>query len=108
MCQQCFREQGIDLDVYKMMVSVVDIVDLVDVLVFDSFNLLMFFYSIKIVQVMLCDYLIKLRSVVMDFFLLLVVNYDEESIINLMEVVQKLLIDCVVDEVCNVVYFNLE
>ena len=108
MCQQRLREQGIDLDAYKTTASAADIADLVDVLALDSFNLLTLSYSTKIAQVMLRDHPTKLRSVVMDSPLPLAVNYDEESITNLMEAVKMLLADCAADEACNAAFPDLE
>ena len=65
-------------------------------------------YSTKIGQVLIRDYPDKIRSVVMDSPLPLEVNYDEESVKNLLEAITKLLSDCENDENCNSSFPNIK
>jgi len=65
-------------------------------------------YSTKIAQVLLRDYPDRIRSVVMDSPLPLQVNYDEESVENLLKSVNKLLADCEADMDCNRAYPNIK
>ena len=65
-------------------------------------------YSTKIGQVLIRDYPDKIRSVVMDSPLPLEVNYDEESVKNLLETITKLLSDCENDEKCNSSFPNIK
>ena len=79
-----------------------------NVLEIEEYNLLTMSYSTKIGQVLIRDYPDKIRSVVMDSPLPLEVNYDEESVQNLLESVETLLTDCENDEICNSAYPNIK
>lgn len=100
-CNEQLRKKGIDLNYYTTNQIAADINDLVNVLEIEKYNLLTMSYSTKIGQVLLRDYPDKIRSVVMDSPLPLEVNYDEESVYNLLESLDKLLIDCETDTDCN-------
>ncbi|RNC83072.1 MAG: alpha/beta fold hydrolase [Balneola sp.] len=100
-CKSRLEKSGIDLDSYNTLESAADIHELVDVLGIEEYNLLTISYSTKIAQVLLRDYPEKIRSVVMDSPLPLEANYDEESVINLLTVLYKLLSDCEDQEPCN-------
>ena len=101
-------KKGIDLNAYNTNEIAADINDLVDVLGIQEYNLLTISYSTKIAQVLLRDYPDRIRSVVMDSPLPLQVNYDEESVENLLESVDKLLGDCESDMDCNSAYPNIK
>lgn len=107
-CKNNLEGEGIDLNGYNTNQIAADINDLVDVLAIEEYNLLTISYSTKIAQVLIRDYSDKIRSVVMDSPLPLEVNYDEESVQNLLESMQTLLADCQNDEPCNVAYPNLK
>ena len=94
------RKQGIDLDFYTTNQIAADINDLVNVLGIEEYNLLTMSYSTKIAQVLVRDYPDRIRSVVMDSPLPLEVNYDEESVNNLLGALDKLLCDCQADADC--------
>lgn len=107
-CRERLVTQGIDLNSYHTNSIAADIADLVTVLEIESYNLLTISYSTKIAQVLLRDYPRGIRSVVMDSALPLAVNYEEESVDNLMEAVDKLLSDCEADSSCAAAYPNLK
>lgn len=107
-CRQRLKEQKIDLNQYKTNTIAADLNDLADVLDIKSYNLLTISYSTKIAQVLLRDYPKRIRSVVMDSPLPLEVNYEEESISNLVESVNKLLSDCASNIDCSKRYPNLK
>ncbi|WP_046759112.1 alpha/beta fold hydrolase [Kordia jejudonensis] len=107
-CKKRLEKDNIDLNQYTTNAIAADIADLKKALNIDTYNLLTISYSTKIAQVLLRDYPEDIRSVVMDSPLPLEVNYDEESITNLMNSVQKLLSACKSDDVCNTAYPNLE
>ena len=107
-CKERLEKKGIDLNGYNTNEIAADINDLANVLVIDEYNLLTISYSTKIAQVLMRDYPDKIRSVVMDSPLPLEVNYDEESVANLLESVTTLLSDCENDEKCNAVYPNIK
>ncbi|AXG72257.1 carboxylesterase B [Kordia sp. SMS9] len=107
-CRERLTAKGIQLNHYNTNATAADIEDLRKVLNIESYNLLTISYSTKIAQVLLRDYSTHIRSVVMDSPLPLAVNYDEESVANLMEVVEKLLSDCETDEKCAANYPNLK
>ncbi|MEM8763743.1 MAG: alpha/beta hydrolase [Bacteroidota bacterium] len=107
-CKTRLKQLGIDLDGYNTNEIAADINDLVDVLEIETYNLLTISYSTKIAQVLLRDYPDKIRSVVMDSPLPLEVNYDEESVQNLLDSVTALLSDCEKDAHCNTAYPNLK
>ena len=103
-CRDRLTKKGIDLNGYNTNEIAADIHDLVSVLGIQEYNLLTISYSTKIAQVLLRDYPDRIRSVVMDSPLPLQVNYDEESVENLLESVDKLLGDCEADVDCNRAY----
>jgi len=81
---------------------------LASVLGIKEYNLLTISYSTKIAQVLIRDYPERIRSVVMDSPLPLEVIYDEESIKNLLESVDKLLSDCESNKDCRSAYPNIK
>jgi len=107
-CKERLEKKGIDLNGYNTNEIASDINDLVNVLGIEEYNLLTISYSTKIAQVLMRDYPDKVRSVVMDSPLPLEVNYDEESVQNLIESVNILLSDCESDENCNSAYPNIK
>ncbi|OEJ99913.1 alpha/beta fold hydrolase [Roseivirga misakiensis] len=107
-CSDRLRNTGIDLNSYRTNHIAADINDLMNVLEIESYNLLTMSYSTKIGQVLIRDYPNKIRSVVMDSPLPLEVNYDEESVYNLLESTTKLLTDCENDENCNSTFPNIK
>ena len=107
-CSTRLRNNGIDLDSYTTNQIAADINDLMNVLEIEEYNLLTMSYSTKIGQVLMRDYPNKIRSVVMDSPLPLEVNYDEESVSNLLASVDKLLSDCEVDTDCNSAFPNIK
>lgn len=107
-CKERLEKKDIDLNGYNTNEIAADINDLVNVLAIEEYNLLTLSYSTKIAQVLMRDYPNKIRSVVMDSPLPLEVNYDEESVQNLLEIVAKLLNDCENDEECNSSYPNIK
>ena len=100
-CRERLERKGIDLGGYNTLEIAADINELVEVLGIEEYNLLTISYSTKIAQVLLRDYPEKIRSVVMDSPLPLEVNYDEESVENLLSTVNKLLSDCENQVPCN-------
>ena len=107
-CKKRLEKSGIDLDSYTTNHITADINDLMNVLGIEEYNLLTMSYSTKIGQVLLRDYPDKIRSVVMDSPLPLEVNYDEESVNNLLASVDKLLTDCETDTDCNTAFPNIK
>ena len=107
-CRDRLTKNGIDLNGYNTNEIAADINDLVGVLEIQEYNLLTISYSTKIAQVLLRDYPERIRSVVMDSPLPLEVNYDEESVENLLESVDKLLGDCKANADCNRAYPNIK
>jgi pimeloyl-ACP methyl ester carboxylesterase len=107
-CRDRLIKKGIDLNGYNTNEIAADINALVSVLGIQEYNLLTISYSTKIAQVLLRDYPDRVRSVVMDSPLPLEVNYDEESVENLLESVDKLLGDCEADLDCNRAYPNIK
>ena len=107
-CNEGLRKQGIDLDFYTTNQIAADINDLINVLGIEEYNLLTMSYSTKIGQVLVRDYPDKIRSVVMDSPLPLEVNYDEESVNNLLGALDKLLSDCQADADCNNAFPNIK
>ena len=106
-CNRRLRQKGIDLNSYTTNHIAADINDLMNVLEIEEYNLLTLSYSTKIGQILIRDYPDKIRSVVMDSPLPLEVNYDEESVKNLLEAVDKLFIDCEADSDCNTAFPNI-
>lgn len=100
-CKEKLENRGIDLNAYTTNEIAADIHDLVQVLEIEEYNLLTISYSTKIAQVLMRDYPEKIRSVVMDSPLPLEVNYDEESVGNLLQTAENLLADCESEENCN-------
>ncbi|GAB1309000.1 alpha/beta fold hydrolase [Urechidicola sp. KH5] len=107
-CNERLRKKGIDLNYYTTNQIAADINDLIHVLGIEEYNLLTMSYSTKIGQVLMRDYPDKIRGVVMDSPLPLEVNYDEESVSNLLESLDKLLSDCEADIACNNAYPNIK
>ena len=103
-CRERLEKKGVDLNGYNTNEIAADINDLINVLEIEQYNLLTISYSTKIAQVLIRDYPDRIRSVVMDSPLPLEVNYDEESVQNLLESVTKLLSNCENDEKCNAAY----
>ena len=100
-CKERLEQNGIDLEGYNTLEIAADINELAEALGIDEYNLLTISYSTKIAQVLLRDYPEKIRSVVMDSPLPLEVNYDEESVENLLSAIFKLLSDCENQIPCN-------
>ncbi|MGV6831426.1 MAG: alpha/beta fold hydrolase [bacterium] len=107
-CNERLRKKDIDLNSYTTNQIAADINDLMNVLEIEQYNLLTMSYSTKIGQVLMRDYPDKIRSVVMDSPLPLEVNYDEESVQNLLVTVDKLLSDCKTDTNCNDAFPNIK
>lgn len=107
-CKERLEKSGIDLSSYTTNHIAADINELVNVLEIEAYNLLTMSYSTKIAQVLIRDYPEKIRSVVMDSPLPLEVSYDEESVLNLLESVDKLLSDCETDTDCNAAFPNIK
>ncbi|MBT8220177.1 MAG: alpha/beta hydrolase [Bacteroidia bacterium] len=107
-CRTRLADQGIDLNAYNTNEIAADIEDLRKVLGIGQYNLLTLSYSTKIAQVLIRDYPEAIRSVVMDSPLPLEVNYDERSLSNLMETVNKLFKHCSTDKNCNDAFPNLK
>ncbi len=107
-CNDRLIKQGIDLNGYHTNESAADINDLVNALQIKSYNLLTISYGTKIAQVVMRDYPKRLRSVVLDSPLPLEVNYDEESIKNMLENFDKIFLDCASDATCNRAYPDLK
>ena len=107
-CSERLRKTGIDLNSYTTNQIAADINDLMNVLGIEEYNLLTMSYSTKIGQVLIRDYPHKIRSVVMDSPLPLEVNFDEESVNNLLETVDKLFADCETDTNCNTSFPNIK
>jgi pimeloyl-ACP methyl ester carboxylesterase len=107
-CRERLIAKGIDLNGYNTNEIAADISDLVNVLGIEQYNLLTISYSTKIAQVLLRDYPKGIRSVVMDSPLPLEANYDEESIHNLMDSLNKLFADCEASLICSTTYPNLK
>ena len=106
-CREILVKKGIDLNGYNTNEIAADINDLVKVLDIAQYNLLTISYSTKIAQVLMRDYPERIRSVVMDSPLPLEVSYDEESVHNLLEALDKLFADCAADQACNTAFPNL-
>ena len=107
-CRERLVDKGIDLNGYNTRESAADIAELIKVLDIKQYNLLTLSYSTKIAQVLMRDYPEGIRSVVMDSPLPLEINYDEESVGNLLMALDKLLTDCASDADCNSNYPNLK
>ncbi|MEM8909416.1 MAG: alpha/beta fold hydrolase, partial [Bacteroidota bacterium] len=107
-CRDRLTQQGIDLDGYHTNEIAADINDLVNVLEIPQYNLLTISYSTKIAQVLLRDYPERIRSAVLDSPLPLEVNYDEESVQNVLAVIDQLLTDCAANEKCNQAFPDLK
>ena len=107
-CRERLINKGIDLDGYNTNEIAADINDLVTLLGIKQYNLLTISYSTKIAQVLLRDYPERIRSVVMDSPLPLEVNYDEESVGNLLYSIDKLLSDCENDADCKKAFPNIK
>ncbi|MEM9821009.1 MAG: alpha/beta fold hydrolase [Bacteroidota bacterium] len=107
-CRDRLIQQNIDLNGYNTNEIAADINDLVQVLDIQEYNLLTISYSTKIAQVLLRDYPDRIRSAVLDSPLPLEVNYDEESVQNLLATVDQLLADCEANEKCSTAFPNIK
>ncbi|WP_296700925.1 alpha/beta hydrolase [Algoriphagus sp.] len=107
-CKDRLLAKNIDLNGYNTNEIAADINDLVKVLGIKEYNLLTISYSTKIVQVLMRDYPERIRSVVMDSPLPLEVNYEEESVGNLLQSLHQTLSDCEENENCNQAFPNLK
>ena len=107
-CRARLLKKGIDLNGYNTNEIAADIEELRKVLGIERYNLLTISYSTKIAQVLMRDYPEGIRSVVMDSPLPLAANYDEESVANLLEAVEKILSDCASDTACNTAFPDLK
>lgn len=107
-CKEQLVNKGIDLNGYNTNEIAADIEDLRKLLNINKLNLLTISYSTKIAQVMMRDYPNSIRSVVMDSPLPLEVNYDEESVRNTLEVLDRLLSDCERDATCSSAFPNIK
>jgi len=107
-CNERLRKSGVDLNSYTTNQIAADIDDLINVLGIDEYNLATLSYSTKIGQVLIRDYPDKIRSVVMDSPLPLEANYDEESVNNILETLNKILNDCKTDTDCNNIFPNIK
>ncbi len=106
-CRDRLSNLGINLSSYNTVEIAADIVDLISVLEYKQVNLLTISYSTKIAQVLLRDHPALIRSVVMDSPLPLEVNYDQESVSNLLVSVDLLFKDCRNSTSCNLAFPNL-
>lgn len=107
-CRERLVNAGIDLNGYNTLEIAADIEDLRKVLGIEKYNLLTISYSTKIAQTLLRDHPEPIRSVVMDSPLPLEVNYDVESVQNLMELVHTILDQCDSDARCSGTYPDLK
>jgi len=107
-CKERLEKDGNDLSSYTTNDIAADINDLMSVLEIEEYNLLTMSYSTKIGQVLMRDYPDKIRSVVMDSPLPLEVSFDEESVNNLLETVDKMLVDCESDTDFNMAFPNIK
>lgn len=106
-CKRRLEAANIDLNGYHTRETAADIEDLRKVLGIEKYNLLTISYSTKIAQVLMRDFPEGIRSVVMDSALPLEVNYDEESVANLFEAMDKLFADCARDDQCKQAFPDL-
>ena len=107
-CRDKLEARGIDLNSYNTKAIAADIADLVKALDIKTYNLLTISYSTKIAQVLMRDFPHGIRSVVMDSPLPLEVNYDEESVQNLIASYDKLFADCAANLDCNKTFPDLK
>lgn len=107
-CRDRLNNAGIDLNQYRTQAIAADIADLRKALSIEEYNLLTISYSTKIAQVLLREYPEGIRSVVMDSALPLEVQYDEESVDNLVAIINQILADCAADADCNRAYPQLK
>lgn len=107
-CRNRLVEKGIDLNGYHTREIAADIEDLRIALGIEQYNLLTISYSTKIAQVLMRDYPKGIRSVVMDSPLPLEVNYDEESVENLLAAIDQVLSDCELEPNCSAAYPNIK
>lgn len=103
-CRNRLLAKDIDLNGYHTNAIAADIEDLRKALGIEKYNLLTISYSTKIAQVLMRDYPEGIRSVVMDSPLPLEVNYEEQSVQNLLESYEKLFTDCAKDPDCNTAF----
>lgn len=107
-CKEQFLKLEIDLNAYHTREIAADIADLKTALGIDRYNLLTISYSTKIAQVLMRDHPEGIRSVVMDSPLPLEVNYDLESVGNLLATFNRILTDCEKDPACQKAFPNLK
>ncbi len=106
-CRDRLEAEDIDLNSYHTNAIAADIEDLRKALQIEKWNLLSLSYSTKIAQVLMRDYPAGIRSIVMDSPLPLAVNYEEETIGNMLEVLDQILADCAANEACRSAFPNL-
>ena len=107
-CYTRWKGHGVDLNAYRTTTIAADVEDLRIALGIEQWNLLTMSYGTKIAQVLMRDYPQGIRSVVMDSALPLEVNYDEESIRNLLAAFDQLFEDCTNDPSCHDSFPNLK
>lgn len=106
-CRNRLEAADIDLTTYNTTTIAADIEDLRKALNIEKWNLLSLSYSTKIAQVLMRDYPAGIRSVVMDSPLPLAVNYEEETISNMLLILDQMLADCASNEACSNAFPNL-
>ena len=106
-CRNRLEAADIDLNTYNTATIAADIEDLRKALNIEKWNLLSLSYSTKIAQVLMRDYPAGIRSVVMDSPLPLEVNYEEETISNMLLVLDQILADCASNEACSTAFPDL-
>jgi pimeloyl-ACP methyl ester carboxylesterase len=107
-CRDRLLAEDIDLNGYNTREIAADVEALRQVLNIEQYNLLTLSYGTKIAQTLLRDYPEGIRSVVMDSPLPLEVNYDEESVGNLLESWELIFRDCQKDPECKKAFPDLK
>jgi pimeloyl-ACP methyl ester carboxylesterase len=107
-CRDRLLGEGVDLNGYNTREIAADVEALRQALGIEQYNLLTLSYGTKIAQTLLRDYPEGIRSVVMDSPLPLEVNYDEESVGNLLESWELIFRDCENDPECKKAFPNLK
>lgn len=107
-CRDQLLSNDIDLNGYNTREIARDVEDLRQALNIKKYNLFTLSYGTKIAQTLMRDYPQGIRSVVMDSPLPLEVNYDEESVQNLLESWELIFRDCKKDPACNKAFPDLK